>query len=51
MGNAHVSTGEQHNREVLGLRWVWAPWDDGFVGPALERCPEPGEDAATHQLN
>ena len=51
MGHAHVSTREQRKREVLRPQWIWAPWNDGFVGPALKRCPESGKDAAAQQLS
>ena len=42
---------ERRKREVLRLRRIWAPWDDGLVGPALKRRPESGEDAAAQRLN
>ena len=35
-GHAHVSMREWRKCEVLRLRWVWAPWNDGLVGPTLK---------------
>ena len=51
VGHARVSMREWRKCEVLRLRWIWAPWDDGLVGPALKWRPELGEDAAAQRLN
>ena len=48
---AHVSMREWCKHEVLRRRQIWAPWNNGLVGPALKRRPESGEDAAAQWLS
>ena len=48
--NAPVGHPSQWAEEDSDSGRIWAPWDDGLVGPALKRCPESGEDAATQRL-